>query len=80
MLLTEYNEEKTLKAEYYAGMKAEQERGLRQLMQSVMQGDIPLAGAISFAVATYGITDETDFYKRASDLGFQLPVSGESTE
>lgn len=72
MLLTEYDEEKTLKAEYYAGERDEQKRSLYRLMQSVAQGAIPIAGAVSFAT-DYGITDEADFRKRAAAQGIRLP-------
>lgn len=77
MLLTEYDEEKTLQAEYYAGERAGLERGLQQgrldsLYDLVATGDLPIATAVKKAIA-YGVTDEADFRMQAAERGIQLP-------
>lgn len=76
MLLTEYDEEKTLQAEYYAGEQAgiqrERERGLQRLYEHAAKKTLPVAAAVEMA-ADYGIVDEADFRKRAAAQGIQLP-------
>lgn len=72
MLLTEYDEEKTLRAEFCAGQRAEQENSLRILCRMIADGDATIAAVVRNA-ALYGITDEADLRKRAAELGIQLP-------
>lgn len=72
MLLTEYDEEKTLKAEYYAGERAEQERSLRMLYDLVAEEELSIAAAVKKAAA-YGVADETEFRRRATAQGIHLP-------
>lgn len=77
MLLTEYDEVKTLKAERYVGRREGLEQGreeerLRTLCELVAEGDLPIEKAIEKA-AGYGVTNESDLRSRAADLGIQLP-------
>lgn len=72
MLLTEYDETKTLKAEFYAGKRAEQREALLRLMQHVADRNLSVSAAVVVA-ADYGVTDEADFRKRAVEQGIQLP-------
>lgn len=72
MLLTEYDEEKTLRAEFYAGQRAEQENSLRILCRMVADGDATIAAVVRNATP-YGIANEADLRKRAAELGIQLP-------
>lgn len=69
MLLTEYDEARTLKAEHYAGIAQGQEQMLYNL---VAQGDLAIDIAVKNAAA-YGVVDEADFRQRASALGIRLP-------
>lgn len=80
MLLTEYDEEKTLKAIYYEGERAgldlgiqqTQEQGLCLVLQSAATGDISVAAATKMAAA-YGVLDEDDLRKKATARGIRLP-------
>lgn len=84
MLLTEYDEEKTMKAIYYEGERAGLEQGLEQgvqqgltqglrsLLRMAVKNGVPVAEILDSA-ADMGITDEADLRARAAALGIQLP-------
>lgn len=69
MLLTEYDEEKTLKAERYVGIR---EGHLENLCELVADGDLPIDKAVRKA-ATYGIANEDELRSKAAELGIHLP-------
>lgn len=80
MLLTEYDEEKTLKAEYYAGERAGLKKGLqeglaqglRAICELVADGDLSIDAAVRKA-AKFDITSEADLRRSAAGFGIQLP-------
>lgn len=80
MLLTEYDENKTLAAEYCAGERAglqkgraqEQREALSRLMDHAAKGELSVAAATVVAL-DYGVVNETDFRERAAAQGVQLP-------